>query len=159
MRTPSLLVVVDKVKDKIPAGQTVRTTFGAIANPTLPGGIPEPTRLQSDEEVEAFSDLTSAKPIKFQEVLRRDPEAMPLKAGSPPPDDGDFFQEDFWNAAEVYDDPGEDSDAFRRNLAAYAKRRMLTMDEGFEGWKMAAQQRLKQVSVEGLVSRGDYRPT
>jgi len=31
-------------------------------------------------------------------VLSRDPEAVPLKADSPPPDDGDFFPVDFLNA-------------------------------------------------------------
>jgi len=150
MRTPSLLEVVDKVRDKIPAGQTVRAIFGVIANPTPPGRIPEATRLQSDEEVEAFFDLTSAKPIRLQVVLRRDPEAVPLKADSPPPDDGDFFPVDFLNAPEVYDDPGEDSDTFRQNLAGYAKRTMPRTDEGLEDRKMAAQRRLKRVRVEGL---------
>jgi len=65
MGTPSLFEVVDKVRDKIPAGLTVRAIFGVIANPTPPGRIPEAIRLQSDEEVEAFFDLTSAKPIRL----------------------------------------------------------------------------------------------
>jgi len=34
-------------------------------------------------------------------VLRRDPEAVPLKGDSPLPDDGDFFPVDFSNAPEV----------------------------------------------------------
>jgi len=106
--------------------------------------------VQFDEEVEAFFDLTSAKPIRLQVVLRRDPEAVPLKADSPPPDDGDSFPVDFLNAPEVYDDPGEDSDAFRQNLAGYAKRTMPNTDERFEDRKMAAQRRLKRVRVEGL---------
>ena len=150
MRTPSLLEVVDKVRDKIPAGRTVRAIFGAIANPTLPGIIPEATRLQSDEEVEASFDLTSVKPIRLQVVLCREPGVVPLKADSSSPDDGDFFSLDFLNPPEVYNNPGEDSDAFRRNLTGYAKRTMPRTDEGFEDQKMAAQRRLKRVRVEGL---------
>jgi len=65
MRTPSLLEDVDKVRDNIPAGRIVRAIFRAIANPMPPGRIPEATRLQSDEEVVAFFDLTSAKPIRL----------------------------------------------------------------------------------------------
>jgi len=138
MRTPSLLEVINKVIDKIPAGRTVRAIFVAIANTTPPGRIPEATWLQSDEEVKAFFDLTSTKPIRPQGVLHRDPEAMLLKADSPLPDDGDFFPVEFLNAPEVCDDPGEDSVAFRRNFATYAKRKILRTDEGFEDRKMAA---------------------
>jgi len=150
MRTPSLLEVIDKVRDKIPAGRTIMAIFGAIANPTPPGRIPEATQLQSDVEVEVFFDLTSAKPIRLQVVPRRDPEAVPLKADSPPAEDDDFSPGDLLHALEEYDDPGEDSNAFRRNLAGYAKRTMLRTDEGFEDRKMAARLRLKRVRVEGL---------
>ena len=150
VKTPSLLEVVDKVRDKIPAGRTVRAIFRVIANPTPPGRIPEATRLQSDEEGEAFFDLTSTKPIRLQVVLHRDPKAVPLKADSPPPDDSDFFPVDFLNTPEVYDDPGEDSDAFRQNLAGYAKRTIPRTNECFEDRNIEPRRRLKRVKVKGL---------
>ena len=34
-----------------------------------PGKIPDSTRLQSDEEVEAFFEVTSSKPVRLQIVL------------------------------------------------------------------------------------------
>jgi hypothetical protein len=150
MKVASLLEVVDKVRDKIPAGRTVRAIFGALENPTPPSRIPDATRLRSDEEVEAFFDLTSAKPIRLQVVLRRDPEADPQKEDSPPPGDGEYFAADFLDAAEEYNDPGEDSDALCRNLAGYAKRTMPRKDEAFEDRKMAARRRLRKIREEGL---------
>ena len=150
MKVASLLEVVDKVRDKIPEGRTVRAVFGALENPTRHNPIPDATRLQSDEEVEAFFDLTNAKPIRFQVVLRRDPEAVPLREDTPPPDDGEYFPEDFLNAAEEYNDPAEDSDALCRNLAGYSKRTMPRKDEAFEQRKMDARRRLKKVREEGL---------
>jgi len=138
MRTPSHLEVIDKVRHKVPAGRTVRAIFGAITNPTPPGQIPAATWLQSEKDVEAFFDLASPKPIRLQMVLRRNPEAMPLKADSPPPDNGDIFPVDFLNAPDVCDDPGKDSDSFHQNLAGYAKRTIARMDEDFKDWKMAA---------------------
>ncbi|KAF8423732.1 hypothetical protein BGX38DRAFT_1238459 [Terfezia claveryi] len=137
MQVASLLEVVDKVRDKIPVGRTVRAIFGALENPRLPNTIPDATRLQSDEEVEAFFDLTNAQPIRLQ-------------ADSPPPDDGAYFPRDFLDAAEQYNDPGEDSDTLCRNLAGYSKRTMPRKDEAFEDRKMAARRRLRKVRDEGL---------
>jgi len=73
MKSLSLLEVVDKVRQKIPAGRTVRAIYGALENLAPSSVIPDATRLQSDEEVEAFFDLTSSKPIQLQIVLHRDP--------------------------------------------------------------------------------------
>jgi len=59
MKSPSLLEVVDKVRQKIPAGRTVQGIYGALENLAPPSVIPDATCLQSDEEIEAFFDLTS----------------------------------------------------------------------------------------------------
>jgi len=138
MKVASLLEVVDKVRDKIPAGRTVRAIFGVIENPTQASPVPDTTHLKSDEEVEAFFDITNSKPIRLQVVLRRDPMADPQREESAPLDNGAYFPADFLDAAEQYDDPAEDSDAFRQNLAGYAKRGMPRKDEAFEDRKMAA---------------------
>ncbi|KAF8440637.1 hypothetical protein BGX38DRAFT_1205498 [Terfezia claveryi] len=139
MQVASLLEVVDKVRDKIPVGRTVRAIFGALENPRLPNTIPDATRLQSDEE-----------PIRLQVVLLRNPVAVPSKADSPPPDDGAYFPGDLLDAAEQYNDPGEDSETLCRNLASYSKRTMPRKDEAFEDRKMAARRRLRKVRDEGL---------
>ncbi|KAF8451280.1 hypothetical protein BGX38DRAFT_1142199 [Terfezia claveryi] len=94
MQVAFLLEVVDKVRDKIPAGQMV--------------------------------------------VLLRDPVAVPFRADSAPPDDEAYFPDDFLDAAEQYNDPGEDSDTLCWNLAGYAKRMMPRKDEAFKDRKMAA---------------------
>ncbi|KAF8435592.1 hypothetical protein BGX38DRAFT_1274931 [Terfezia claveryi] len=138
MQVSSLLEVVDKVQDKIPAERMVRAIFGALKNPRLPNTIPDAMHLQSDEEVEVFFDFTNAQPIRLQVVLLRDPTAVPFRADSAPPDDGAYFPDDFLDAAEQYDDPGEDSDTLCQNLAGYAKRTMPRKDEAFEDRKMAA---------------------
>ena len=122
MKSPSLLEVIDKVRQKIPAGRTVRAINGALENPAPPSVIPDATRLQSDEKVEAFFDLTSSKPIRLQIVLHRDPNQVPVVPDSPPPDDGPYFTLDFLNAAELYDDPGENSNTIQWNLAGFANR-------------------------------------
>jgi len=113
MKSPSLLEVVDKVRQKIPACRTVRAIYGALENPAPPSIIPDATRLQSDEKVEAFFDLTSSKPIRLQIVLHRDPNQVPVVPDSPPPDDGPYFTLGFLNVAELYDEPAEDSDTIQ----------------------------------------------
>jgi len=90
--------------------------------------------------VQAFFDITNSKPISLQVVLRRDPGADPQREDSAPLDDRAYFLVDLLDAAEQYDDPAEDSDAFRRNLAEYAKWGMLRKDEEFEDRKMAVRQ-------------------
>ena len=65
--------------------------FGAIDNPTPPSGIPDSVRLQTDEEVEAFYDISASKPIRLQVILYRDPAANPVVPDSPPPDDEPYF--------------------------------------------------------------------
>ena len=122
MKSASLLEVVDKVRHKIPAGRTVRDTYGALENPAPPSVIQDATRLQSDEEVQAFLDLTSSKPIWLQIVLHSDPNQVPVVPESPPPDDGPYFTLDFLNATELYDNPAEDSDTIQWNLAGFANR-------------------------------------
>jgi len=101
IKSSSLLEVVDKVRQKIPAGCRVRAIYGALENPAPPSVISDATRLQSDEEVEAFFNLTSSKSIRLQIVLHRDPNQVPVMPHSPPPDDGPYFALDFLNAAEL----------------------------------------------------------
>jgi len=131
MKVASLLEVVDKVRDKIPAGRTVRAILGEIDNRTQASPIPDTMHLKSDEKVEAFFEITISKPIRLQVVLRRHPGADPQMEDSAPQDDGAYFPADFLDAAEQYDDPAEDSVAFRRNLATYAKRGMPRKNEAF----------------------------
>jgi len=45
MKSPSLLEVVDKVWQKIPAGRIVQAIYGALENPAPPSVIPDATRL------------------------------------------------------------------------------------------------------------------
>ena len=68
LKVASLLELVDKVRGKIPNGRAVRAIYGALENPTPPSKTPDSTRLQSDEEVEAFLDVTSSKPVRLQIV-------------------------------------------------------------------------------------------
>ncbi|RPB17861.1 hypothetical protein L211DRAFT_854698 [Terfezia boudieri ATCC MYA-4762] len=105
LRSASLLEIVDKIRERIPAGRKVRAIYGALDNPNPPNAIPPTTRLQSDEEVQAFLELSSAKPIWIQVILYRDPDLVPLVADSPPPDDGPYFAADFLDAVEEYMDP------------------------------------------------------
>ena len=43
--------VVDKVRDRIPPGRTVRAIYGALENSILPSRIPDAAPLRSDEEI------------------------------------------------------------------------------------------------------------
>ena len=83
--------------------------------------IPDARRLQSDEQVEAFFEVTAYKPIRLPVVLHRDPNQVPLVPDSPPPNNGPNFAVDFLHAAEVYQDPTQDSDMLQRNLAGMVK--------------------------------------
>ncbi|RPB21815.1 hypothetical protein L211DRAFT_851266 [Terfezia boudieri ATCC MYA-4762] len=140
----SLLEIVDKIRKRIPAGRKVRAIYRALDNPNLPNAIPPATRLQSDEEVQAFLELSSAKPIRIQVILYRDPDLVPLVADSPPPDDGPYFAVDFLDAVEEYMAPAEDSDSLSRNLAGFAKRTFPRTQEGFEKRKLKIRMRIKR---------------
>ena len=54
IKLPCLLKIVAKIREKIPLGRKVRVVYGALKNPCAPGTMSDATRLQSDEEVEAF---------------------------------------------------------------------------------------------------------
>ena len=110
IKSPLLIEIVDKVRSEIPKGRLVRGFFGAIDNPTPPNVIPDSVRLQTEEEVEAFYDITASKPIWLQVILYRDPAANPLVPDSPPPDDEPSFPKDFIDAPAYYIDPTTDSD-------------------------------------------------
>jgi hypothetical protein len=148
MKSASLLEVVDKIRGKIPDRRTVRAIFGALDNPTPTNTIPDATRLQSDEEVEAFFEVTASKPIRLQVLLHRYAKDVvvqpPLVPDTPPPDDGPYFPVDFLDVPEVYDDPAEDSDNLRRNLAGVAKRTFPRTDEKFEERKARIRQRIRR---------------
>ena len=85
LRLPSLLEIVDKVQERIPAGTTVRAIYGALDNPRPPDTIPPITGLQSDEMVQAYLDLTSSKSVRIQVILHRDANADHVVSDSPPP--------------------------------------------------------------------------
>ena len=154
MRVASLLEPVDKVRAKIPAGRVVRAIFGALENPIPPSRIPDAARLETDEEVEAFFDVTSSKPIRLQIVLYRDENQVPPVSDSPPPDDGNYFDKDFLNQPEEYDDPAEDSDALQRTLAGVAKRTYPRTDERFEHRKTSIRNRIsRQRRILRLIKR------
>ena len=74
-------------------------------NPAAGTVISDATRLQLEEEVEAFSEITASKPIRLQVVLHRDPNQVPPIPDRPPPVEGAYFAVDFLDAAEVYQDP------------------------------------------------------
>ena len=142
MKSPSLLEIVDKVRTKIPRGRFVRAMFGTIGNPTAPSVSPDSVRLQTDEEVEAFYDITASKQIRLQVMLYRDPAANPMVPDSPPPDDEQYYPKDFLDAPAYYIDPAEDSDNLARCLAGKAKRTFPTRDEAFENTKLRVRKRI-----------------
>ena len=144
MKSPSLLEIVDTVRSKIPRGRFIRAIFGAIDNPTAPSVIPDSVRLQTDEEVEAFYDITAFKPIRLQVILYRDPATNPVVPDSPPPDDEPYFPKDFLDAPAYYIDPAEDSHNLARSLAGKAKRTFLKRDEAFENRKLRVRKRIQR---------------
>ena len=101
IKVASLLEVVDKVRDRIPPGRTVRAIYGALENPIPPSRIPDAAQLRSDEEVEAFFEVTSAKPIRLQVVLYKDRTRVPAPANTPPPDGGAYFKDGFLDARTI----------------------------------------------------------
>jgi len=127
----------------VTAGHIVQAIYGALQNPAPPRVILDATRLQSDEEVVVFFDLTSSKPIRLQIVLHRDPNQVPVMPDSPPPDDGPYLVLDFLNAAELYDNPAEASDTIQRNLAAFANRAFPKRDYALEERKMKIRKRMR----------------
>ncbi|RPB21142.1 hypothetical protein L211DRAFT_851741 [Terfezia boudieri ATCC MYA-4762] len=156
LRSASLLEIVDKIQERIPTGRKVRAIYGALDNPNLPNVIPPATRLQSDEEVQAFLELSSTKPIQIQVILYRDPDLVPLVADSLPPDNGLYFAADFLDAVEEYIDPAEDSNSLSRNLASFAKRTFPRTWEGFEERKLKIRMRIKRQkrALEIVLVRG-----
>ncbi|KAF8458808.1 hypothetical protein BGX38DRAFT_1138403 [Terfezia claveryi] len=111
LKLASLLEIVDKIRERIPAGRKVWAVYGALDNPNPLNTISPATRLQTDKEVLAFLELSSSKLIRIQVILYRDPALEPVVADSPPPDDGAYFAADFLDAAEEYMNPAEDSDS------------------------------------------------
>ncbi|RPB18310.1 hypothetical protein L211DRAFT_854247 [Terfezia boudieri ATCC MYA-4762] len=132
LRSASLLEIVDKIRERIPAERKVRVIYGALDNPNSGNAILPATRLQTDEKVQAFLELSLSKPIRIQVILYRDSTLVPPVADSPLPDDSAYFTADFLDAAEEYMDPAEDSDSLSRNFAGFAKCTFPRMQEGFE---------------------------
>ncbi|RPB18932.1 hypothetical protein L211DRAFT_853642 [Terfezia boudieri ATCC MYA-4762] len=121
LRSASLLEIVDKIRERIPAGRKVRVIYEALDNQN-PGNVILPAIcLQTDEEVQAFLEQSLSKPIRIQVILYRDSTLVPPVVGSPPPDDGTYFAADFFDTVEEYMDPAEDSDSLSRNLTSFIK--------------------------------------
>ncbi|KAF8414543.1 hypothetical protein BGX38DRAFT_1281824 [Terfezia claveryi] len=55
LKLASFLEIVDKIRERIPAGRKVQAVYGALDNPNPPNTIPPTTRLQTDEEVQAIT--------------------------------------------------------------------------------------------------------
>ena len=139
IKATSLLKVVDRVRDRIPAGRTVQAIYGARENPIARRRNPDATRFRSDEEIEAFLEATSAKPIRLQVVLYEHSIRMPAPVNTSPPNDGAYFKDGFLDAPEEYDDPAEDLDTLCRNLAGLAKRTFPKTEDTFEDRKARVQ--------------------
>ena len=136
MKSPLLLEIVDKVRSKIPRGRFVRAIFGTLDNPTPPSVIPDTIRLQTDEGVEAFYNITVFKPIHLQVILYRNPRVNPVVPDSPLPNDKPYFYKDFLDATEHYMDPAEDSDNLARTLGGKVKRIFPRNDDAVENRKL-----------------------
>ena len=142
----SLAELVGKVRERIPARRTIRAIYGALANPVPPSMVPEATRLQSDEEVEAFFEVTCSKPIRLQFVLHRDPTAKPtVVRDTPPPDHGAYFPMDLFGAPEEHNnDSAEDSDTLPQDSPGTSRRVLLPRTEvNFEERKARIRKRIK----------------
>ena len=99
--------------------------------------------MQTDEEVEAFYDITASKAIRLQVILCRDPAANPVVPDSPSPDDKPYFPKDFLDALAYYIDTAEDSDNLARSLARKAKRTISKRNEAFENRKLRVRKRIR----------------
>ena len=143
-KSASLLEAVDKVREQIPAGRTVRAIYGALEIPATWSVIPDATRLQSNEKVEAFVQVTASNPIRLQVVLHRDPNQIHPIPNSPPRNDRPSVAVDVLDAVEVYQDPAEDSDVLQRNLAGMAKRTLHKIDIRFENRKWKIRKRIRR---------------
>ncbi|RPB18174.1 hypothetical protein L211DRAFT_854378 [Terfezia boudieri ATCC MYA-4762] len=128
----SLLEIVDKIWERIPVGRIVRVIYGALDNLNSGNAIPATIHLQTDEEVQAFLELSLLKPIRIQVILYRDSTLIPPVADRAPPDDSIYFVANFLNIGEEYMDPTEDSNSLSRNLAGFVKRTFPRMQEEFE---------------------------
>ena len=82
--------------------------------------------------MEAVFEITVANPVRLQVILHRDPKLEEGARNSPPEDDSEYFAPDFLDTAEVYDNPAEDCDTLRQNLAGMAMRTFHKTDENFE---------------------------
>ncbi|KAF8420260.1 hypothetical protein BGX38DRAFT_1280243 [Terfezia claveryi] len=97
-----LLEIMDKIRERIRAGRKVRAVYGVLDNPNPPNTIPPAMHLQTDEEVQAFLELSSSKTIRIHIILYRDLALEPLVADSPPPYDSVYFAANFLDAAEDF---------------------------------------------------------
>ena len=91
IKLPCLLEIVDKIREKIPTGRKVRAVYGALKKPCAPRTIPDATWLQSNEEVQAFFEITMANPVRLQVILHRDPTLEEGGRDSTPKDVGEYF--------------------------------------------------------------------
>ncbi|KAF8422328.1 hypothetical protein BGX38DRAFT_1279818 [Terfezia claveryi] len=74
-----LLEIMDKIRERIRAGRKVRAVYGVLDNPNPPNTIPPAMHLQTDEEVQAFLELSSSKTIRIHIILYRDLALEPLE--------------------------------------------------------------------------------
>ncbi|RPB19010.1 hypothetical protein L211DRAFT_853579 [Terfezia boudieri ATCC MYA-4762] len=136
LRLVFLLEIVDKIQERIPAEKKVRVIYRALDNLNSGNAISPAICLQTNEEVQAFLELSLSKPIRIQVILYRDLTLVPSVMNSPLPNDSVYFSADFLDAAEEYMDPAKDSDSLSQNLAGFAKHTFSHMQKGFEERKL-----------------------
>ena len=148
VKVASLVELVDKARPRIPAGRSIRAIYGALANPVPTCTVPDATRLQSDNEVEAFFEVTSSTPIRLQIVLHRNPTAGPMVRDTPPPDHGAYFPVDLFSTPEERNDSAEDSDPLPRGSARMSRRAF--PDADFRQQNSRTRKRIKRQKQKNL---------
>ena len=140
LKDETLAGIVGKVQEKVKK-RTIREVYGAMNDPPATGEVPDPVRLQKDEEVTAFLETTSSDPIRFQVILYR---KEGDKEDSPAPLDGEYFEQDMFAEEELYEDYVDDSDAMHRNLSGQSKRSLPKSDMEFEVCKQKVRERIRR---------------
>lgn len=123
-----------KISPHLPDGRKVREIIGALANAgPMTGGMPsDVTHIRSDEDLNAFLQLTEAKPIKLLVTLHK---RQADGENTPPPEESNvgtyYFDLRRFDGREYYMDELEDSEE-EVGKRAGGKRGFPRKDEKFE---------------------------
>ena len=141
-----------KISPHLPEGRKVREIIGALTNsqPGEGGAPSDVTHLRSDEDLNAFLQLTQVKPIKLLVILHK---KQVDGANTPPPENTNkktyYFDHRRFDGREYYVDEVEDSEEEIRKRAG-GKRGYPRKDGKFEEGlsdlrrRIRRQQRLKE---------------